>query len=53
MDTTRIEQAVDELDIDGDDSDPSCDDIRLSWLARDLGAEDFSAQDFDALWSDR
>jgi hypothetical protein len=53
MGTTRIEQAVDELDIDNDDSDPSCDDIRLAWLSRDLGAEDSSTQDFEALWSDR
>lgn len=53
MGITRIEQAVDELDSnDDDDFDPSCDDIRLAWLAHESGAEQPRAHDFEALWSD-
>jgi hypothetical protein len=53
MDSTRIEQAVDELDIYDDDDlfDPSCDDIRLAWLAHESMAE--RTQDGEAHWSDR
>ncbi len=50
MGSTRTEQAVDEFD-DDDDFEPSCDDIRLAWLAGELGPE--GCQDFEALLSDR
>jgi hypothetical protein len=54
MGSTRIEQAVDELDIDNDDDfDPSCDDIRLAWLAQETAAEQTRTHDFEAPWSDR
>jgi hypothetical protein len=54
MGSTRIEQAIDELGTDDDDDfDPSCDDIRLAWLARGPGEELNGAHDSDALWSDR
>jgi hypothetical protein len=55
MGSTRTEQAVDELGTDDDieDFDPSCDDIRLAWLARDSAAEPTGSYDFQALWSDR
>jgi hypothetical protein len=54
MDSTRTEQAVDELDtIDDDDFDPSCDDIRLAWLASGSVAETTASHDFEALWSER
>jgi hypothetical protein len=53
MGSTRIEQAVDELDTDDvDDFDAFCDDIRLAWLARESGAEHTRCHDFEALWSD-
>jgi hypothetical protein len=51
MGTTRTEQAIDE--IDGDDFDPSCDDIRLAWLAHELSDGSAGQRDFDALWLDR
>jgi hypothetical protein len=51
MGSTRTEQAVDELSTDDDDFDPTCDDIRLAWLARE--AEHIGAHDFEALWSER
>ena len=52
MGSTRIEQVIDELDTDGDDDfDPSCDDIRLAWLAHESGAE--LTHDGEGLWSDR
>ncbi len=54
MGSTRTEQAVDELGTDDvDDFEPSCDDIRLAWLARESGAEHSGCHDFEALWSDR
>jgi hypothetical protein len=54
MGSTRTEQAVDELGTDDDDFEPSCDDIRLAWLARESGAElAAGCHDFEALWSDR
>jgi hypothetical protein len=52
MGSTRTEQAVEELGIDDDDFEPSCDDIRLAWLARESAAEHCS-HDFEAVWSDR
>lgn len=51
MGTTRIEQAIDEFDPLGDD-DGCCDDIRLAWLADELGSGG-DHRDFDALWTDR
>lgn len=54
MGSTRTEQAVDELGTDDDDDfEPSCDDIRLAWLARESGTEPTGSHDFEALWSDR
>jgi len=53
MGTTRIERAIDELEIDGDDFEPSCDDIRLAWLAEELSSGSAGSNEFDALWSDR
>jgi hypothetical protein len=54
MGNTRTEQAIDELDTDDDeDFDPSCDDIRLAWLAHESGGEHAGSHDFGALWSDR
>jgi hypothetical protein len=54
MGSTRTEQAIDELATDDDDDfDPSCDDIRLAWLARESGAEHTGSRDFEAWWSDR
>ena len=54
MGSTRTEQAVDEWGTDEvDDFDPSCDDIRLAWLAHESGAEHTCSGDFEALWSDR
>ena len=49
MGTTRIERAIDEIDMAGDEFEPTCDDIRLAWLAHELNA----GNDFDALWTDR
>jgi len=53
MGTTRTERAIDELDIDGDDFETSCDDIRLAWLAHELDPGSSAGHDFDALWSER
>ena len=55
MGSTRTEQAVDELSTDDDDDfEPSCDDMRLAWLAAgELGAEQAGSCEFEALWSDR
>jgi len=54
MGSTRTEQAIDELDADDvDDFDPSCDDIRLAWLAHESAAEHARCHDFEVLWSDR
>lgn len=53
MGTTRTERAIDELDTDGEDFDPCCDDIRLAWLAHELRDGPAPGKDFDALWSDR
>ena len=54
MGSTRTEQAVDELSTDDDDFEPSCDDMRLAWLAAgELGAEQAGSREFEALWSDR
>jgi hypothetical protein len=54
MGSTRTEQAIDEWSTDeADDYDPSCDDIRLSWLAHESAAEHGRCQGFEALWSDR
>jgi hypothetical protein len=54
MRSTRTEQAVEELATDDDDDfDPSCDDIRLAWLARESEAEPSGSHDLEALWSDR
>jgi hypothetical protein len=52
MGSTRTEQAIDEFDpLADDDLESGCDDIRLAWLADELGGRD--GADFDALWSDR
>ena len=53
MGSTRTEQAIDDLGADDDLFEPSCDDIRLVWLACELGPEHANARDFEALWSDR
>jgi hypothetical protein len=53
MGSTRIERAIDELDIDGDDFEPSCDDIRLAWLSEELSTASAGGNDFESLWSDR
>jgi hypothetical protein len=49
MGTTRIEQAIDEIDTSDGDFEPTCDDIRLAWLTRELSV----GHDFDNLWTDR
>lgn len=49
MGKTRIEQAIDEIETAGDEFEPTCDDIRLAWLAEELT----TGNDFDALWTDR
>ena len=51
MGSTRTERAIDELDVDSDDFEPSCDDIRLAWLASELSHS--AVADFDAMWADR
>jgi len=53
MGSTRTEQAVEELGADDDDFEPSCDDIRLAWLARESGVEFAGAHESEAPWSDR
>lgn len=53
MGTTRTERAVDEFDFEADAFENTCDDIRLAWLAKDLGDASTGGTDFDALWSDR
>jgi hypothetical protein len=53
MGTTRIELAIDDIDTDADEADHSCNDVRLAWLAHELGAEPDTGHDFDALWDDR
>jgi hypothetical protein len=54
MGRTRTEQAVDEMSLDdADDFEPSCDDIRLAWLARGSGAERTRGPEFETLWSER
>jgi hypothetical protein len=53
MGTTRIEQAIDDMDCTGDDSDFSCEDIRLAWLANELDSGGRHGSDFEALWTDR
>ena len=53
MGTTRIERAIDEFDLVSDEFEPSCDDIRLAWLAHELDVGASVGNDFDALWSDR
>jgi hypothetical protein len=50
MGTTRIEQAIDDIDMLEDDNSYSCEDVRLAWLASELAAE---RHEFDAVWSDR
>jgi hypothetical protein len=54
MVSTRIEQAIDELDTDNDgDFDPSCDDIRLAWLAHETASDHASMRGVDEIWPDR
>jgi hypothetical protein len=53
MGITRIEQAIDDMECIEDDSDFSCDDIRLAWLANELDSVGRRGGDFDALWNDR
>jgi hypothetical protein len=54
MGTTRIEQAIDNIDPLGDELAASCDDIRLAWLAHEMTAECAEAGgEFDALWINR
>ncbi len=56
MGSTRTEQAVDEWSAEGIDSDvfePSCDDIRLAWLASESQAGFGGSHEFEALWSER
>ena len=43
MGTTRIEQAIDEQEIDGDEFDLSCTDVRLARLAHDSSSGGDSA----------
>ena len=52
MGTTRIEQAIDDMEPAGDEFEPSCDDIRPAWLAQELNAG-AAGQDFESLWTDR
>ncbi len=52
MGTTRTEQAIDDIDALRDDTDFSCEDVRLAWLASEFdGACD--GADFDPVWTDR
>jgi hypothetical protein len=53
MGSTRIEQAIDDIDPLGDDAESSCDDIRLAWLASELDFGHSESSDGDAFWSDR
>jgi hypothetical protein len=53
MGSTRIEQAIDDIEPASDEFEPSCDDIRLAWLANELAAGSSGGNDFDSLWSDR
>lgn len=53
MGITRIEQAIDEVEPLGDELEPSCDDIRLAWLAHELSSVGATGADFDAIWTDR
>lgn len=54
MGSTRIEQAIDDFDpLAEDDLVSGCDDIRLAWLADELGPGPRDGGDFDALWADR
>jgi hypothetical protein len=54
MATTRIEQAIDEIDTSGDEFEASsCDDIRLAWLAQALDGGPAAGSDFEAVWTDR
>lgn len=55
MGSTRTELAVDEMGTEDDDEgfDPSCDDVRLSWLAREPRAEHTGSSEHEALWCDR
>ena len=53
MGSTRTERAIDDLDIESDDFEPSCDDIRPAWLAHELNTGSSAGNDFDSLWSDR
>jgi hypothetical protein len=54
MGSTRTEQAVDEMGIEDDDDvfGPSCDDIRLAWLARAPGAEHAACSEHETPWCD-
>jgi hypothetical protein len=53
MGSTRIEQAIDDIDLLGDEAESSCDDIRLAWLASELDVGYSQSSDVDAFWSDR
>jgi hypothetical protein len=50
--TTRTERAIDELDLleqDDGEFEPSCDDMRLAWLASELS----TGQEFEVVWAER
>jgi hypothetical protein len=55
MDSLRFDmEDVGGMSIDADDSDLTCDDIRVAWLASTLKAERAAlASGFDAIWLDR
>ncbi len=53
MGSTRIEKAIDDIDPLGDESEFSCEDVRLAWLANEMEAGARDGQDFDACWMDR
>jgi hypothetical protein len=53
MGSTRIEKAIDEIELLGDEAEFSCEDARLAWLASEMDAGAGDGQGFDDLWMDR
>jgi hypothetical protein len=52
MEPTRVELAVEQME--RDDDDYSCDDVRTAWLCAELNRGPAQvAGSFDALWYDR
>lgn len=55
MTTTRVELAIDEMELDHDAAEEfSCDDVRTAWLCAELNRGRTSVKgSFEALWQDR